>query len=214
MRESVQVDITRSPRVPDRLALIHVIVATIPAARESQSAGARLDTRRGTIGQHVPTPAGDTRSVTAGDLLQLAVPANWSRLPAGNTVIFAPEGAFLRTREGPSTVTHGIQIGIARSLGDDLERDIRALLGALARNNPGATWVPAYQNVMVAGRRGITTTVSNVSPVTGEFERVSVWAGHLPGGGLLYAIGIAPQDESGTYGGTFNQVLQSLQFIE
>ena len=162
------------------------------------------------IGAHVPTPEGGFRSVTAGDQLLLSVPANWNRLLIGNTATFAPEGAYEALQDGPAFMTHGFQVGIARSITGALNGDMPALLSALARNNPKFTWVPAFQQIRVAGRDALTTTASNVSPVTDDFETVAVTVLLVSDDTLLYFLGVAPQQESSTYRGVFEGAVQSL----
>ena len=65
----------------------------------------------------------------------------------------------------------------------------------------------------IAGRVGITTSVSHVSPVTRDFESVLVSAVQLPDMSLLYVIGVAPQDDAGVYRNAFNRVLASMQIL-
>ncbi len=187
-----------------------MLLADMPPARAGQTRC--LPT--GTGGYHVLVPSGESRSVTAGDLLQLRVPSNWRRLPAGNTVVFAPEGAFRGSPDGPVAVTHGIQVGIARSLTGELQGDIRALLATPGRENRYLTWTPAFHTVTLARRSGLTTTLSHVSPVTGEFEYVSVSAMHLPDESVLYVIGLAPLEDAGAYRNAFNRVIESLQILD
>jgi hypothetical protein len=174
------------------------------------------DTRRpiGTVGYSVAGPAGESRAISAGDSLLLNVPANWDRLPSGNAVIFAPQGAYLPIATDAVVFTHGVQVGIARSLMGTVHGDLQMLMGALGRKNRALTWTPAVQQIKIGGRLGLTTTVSHVSPVTGDFETVSVSAAHLEDDSLLYVIGIAPQDEAGTYRSAFNRVLQSIQLLD
>jgi hypothetical protein len=135
-------------------------------------------------------------------------------MPTGKTVIFAPEGAYIAFSDGATAVTHGLQIGIARSLTGILHGDVHMLLATFGRNNPSVTWTAAFQEVKIAGRFGITTSVSHVSPVTGEFESVLVSAVDLPDTSLLYVIGVAPQDEAGVYRNAFNRVLASMQILD
>ena len=73
---------------------------------------------------------------------------------------------------------------------------------------------PAYQRIKIAKRSGLTTVASNVSAVSGEFEQVTVSTMHLPDGSLLYIIGVAPQEESGTYRNAFNRVVESLYIVD
>lgn len=166
------------------------------------------------IGHSVPVPSGESRGAAAGDRLRLTVPVNWRRLPAGNTVVFAPEGAYLSSPDQPLAATHGLQIGVARSLTGTLTGDVQSLLSAFGRGNAYFTWTPAFQHVRLGGRDGLTTTASNASPVTGEFERVSVWAAHLADGGFLYVVGVAPQYEAGVYTNAFARVLGSMRIAD
>jgi hypothetical protein len=191
--QSLQVRVVAIPR-PERS------VANLPATGSPVA----------TIGAHVPTPEGGFRSVTAGDQLLLSVPANWNRLLIGNTATFAPEGAYEALQDGPAFMTHGFQVGIARSITGALNGDMPALLSALARNNPKFTWVPAFQQIRVAGRDALTTTASNVSPVTDDFETVAVTVLLVSDDTLLYFLGVAPQQESSTYRGVFEGAVQSL----
>lgn len=168
----------------------------------------------GTVGVSVPSPQGEVSSVTAGDQLQLTVPANWRRLLVGNTVTFAPERAYVALPDRPTAITHGFQVGVARSITGELEGDMSTLLNALAHNNPKLTWVPAFQTMRVADRDAITTTASHVSPVTHDFEIVTLTVLRLSNESFLYFIGVAPQPEASTYRGAFDRAIQSLTILE
>lgn len=145
--------------------------------------------------------------------MQLQVPEDWRRLQAGNTVVFAPQGAFVDAANGPAAVTHGLQVGVARSLTGDLEGDLEALLTGFGRGNAFLQWRPPYQRVTIGGRRGLSTTVRNVSSATGDMEFVSVSAAHLPDGGFLYVVCVAPQEDAGLYRNLFNRVLESFEIL-
>ena len=168
----------------------------------------------GTIGSHVETPAGESRSMTAGDQLQLSVPVNWRRLLVGNTVTFAPAGAYVALRDEPAAITHGFQIGVARSITGDLSGDVTSLLNRLARSNPKLTWVLAFQRTRVAGHDALTTTLSHVSPVTSDFEMVMLTALRLSDDSFLYFLGVAPQFEASTYRGAFERVVESFRVLD
>ena len=212
MREGALFEIAAARPLSTTLAWIQDRLAAGPPAPRGGHAGRAGDI--GPLGYGVAVPAGNYRSATAGDLMRLSVPANWERLPSGNTVAVAPEGGFLLLPNGSAAFTHGLQVGVARSVTGDLKRDLQALLTAFGRGNAHLIWTPAYQRVTIGGREGLTTTVSNVSPVTRAFEYVSVSAAHLPDGSFLYVIGIAPQEDAGTYRNAFNQILESLLILE
>ena len=75
------------------------------------------------------------------------------------------------------------------------------------------TYSPTYQRVSIAGRSGLTTVLSNVSALSGQFEEVTVWAVYLPDGNLLFGIGVAPLPESATYRNALGRVLESIQIF-
>jgi Zn-dependent protease with chaperone function len=159
----------------------------------------------------VLAPSGASRRVTAGDTLLLNVPMNWERMPVGNTVVFAPDDGFLKTPRGTMSLTHGVQLGIARSRTGDLQRDMEALLETVSRAGLNVQWRPSYQSTMMAGRKALTTTMGNVSAASGRFEQIVICTGHLPDGSLLYLIGVSPLDESGPYRLAFDRVRESIQ---
>jgi len=197
--------------VDDAFALLHATLENMPyPTRRAMDVRALLS---GRTGYGVPAPSGEYRQDVLGDRVELRVPANWRRLPVGNTVTFAPEGAFGDTLRGPLGLTHGVQIGVARSVTGNLQLDIQTLLQRFAQSNEGVRWTPAFQNTRIAGRNALTTTLSSVSPITGGFEHVSVTAMHLADGSLCYVIGLAPLDDGGTYRGAFSQVVNSLRVV-
>jgi hypothetical protein len=179
-----------------------------PAAPEGDPSAVGSVARVGILG-----PSGASRRVTAGDALLLNVPLNWERMPVGNTVVFAPGDGFLKTPRGTMSLTHGLQLGIARSMTGDLQRDMEALLETVSRAGLNVQWRPSYQGTMMAGRKALTTTMGNVSGASGGFEQIVICTGHLPDGSLLYLIGVSPLDESGLYRLAFDRVRESIQPI-
>lgn len=204
--------VRRTPEPSHELGSIQARLRGFPDERPAASEHhGRRSAPIGTVGYGVMPPSGEARSVSAGDGLLLNVPANWDRIPTGNTAIFAPAGAYVRADEGATAVTHGLQIGIARSLTGTLHGDIHMLLAAFGRNNRSLAWTAAFRQVRIGGRAALTTTISHVSPMTGEFETISVYAVDLPDGSLLYAVGLAPQYDASVYGNAFTRVLNSIQ---
>jgi len=213
-REAATLDFDGEETPLDGIDLVHMRLEDLPLAHDREQSRRAIGRPVGTVGYGILPPEGDSRSLTAGDLLLMSVPANWQRLPSGNTVVFAPEGAFIGLQDGPAAVTHGVQVGVARSLTGNLAGDTQALLVSFGRDNPDLTWTPAFQHITVARRSGLTTAVSHVSPVTGALEYVSVSTAHLPDGSFLYVIGVAPQDDAGLYRNAFGRVVASLELLD
>ena len=118
----------------------------------------------------VDQPSGEWRTYQPGDFLRISVPANWQQVGSGNTVTFAPEGGYVRAQNGQSAFTHGIEIGVTRgngSNGNNLQQQTEQLLQGFAQSNPQLRRQGGYSRTSVGGRQGLTTTLSNVSEVTG-----------------------------------------------
>ena len=63
----------------------------------------------------------------------------------------------------------------------------------------------------LGGSRGLTTSLRDVSEVTGESEYVNLSTVYLAVWNVLFMIGVAPQDESNAYANAFARVRQNLQ---
>ena len=88
------------------------------------------------------------------------------------------------------------------------------LLQGFARSNPQLRRQGGYSRTTIDGRQGLTTTLANVSEVTGSTEAVNLSTVQLPNGQLLFLIGVAPADEARTYLNTFGRVRQTLQIAD
>ena len=187
-----------------------------PTTREVASSQAQNRSRpTATSGRtlRVKPPSGEWRTYQPGDFMRLSVPGNWKQIGGDSgTVTYAPDGGYYRDANGASTFTHGVEVGVARGdAGGNLQQQTEQLLQGLAQNNPSLRRQGGYSRTVIGGRSGVTTTLSNVSDVTGETEAVNVSTAQLGDGSLLFIIGVAPADESRTYLNTFARVRESVQ---
>jgi Zn-dependent protease with chaperone function len=182
--------------------------ATRAAKRGGGSTG-RTTTGRPPSGRVEP-PSGRYQSYTEGDIFQISVPSNWRELPDSNSVTFAPEGAY-GEYNGSSVFTHGIQIGLERNEAHDLRTATDELVDSLSRGNPRLRQDSGYFNTTVDGRRGIHTTLSNVSEATGRDEVIQLVTTQTRDGNLLYTVAVAPREEFGRYDTTFERVINSIR---
>ena len=133
------------------------------------------------------------------------MPANWTRSKAGgNSVTYAPQGAYFQGNNGGSAFTHGVEVGIAQGTGN-LQSDTNSLLRNFAQGNPQLQQSGNAKNENVGAASGITVQLANVSEVTGQPEYISLSTTELRNGGLLYVIGVAPRTEAGTYDTAFTE---------
>jgi hypothetical protein len=197
-----------------RLQQLPQAPTTEQVARAQQGQTQRRPTS-GTTGRamRVEPPSTEWRTYQPGNFLRLSVPANWESIGGGGTVTYAPEGGYLRGKNGQSAFTHGLEVGVARLEGS-LQEQTNSLLQSFARANPQLRRQGGYSRTTIGGRQGLTTTLSNVSDVSGETEAVNVSTVQLRDGSLLYMIGVAPADEARQYLNTFGRVRQTVQLAD
>ena len=174
--------------------------------RTSQGGGSPSDTRIG----RVEPPSTRSQTYDEGNLFRVSVPSNWRELPSNSSVTFAPEGAY-GDYQGQSVFTHGLQIGVDRNQSQNLRAATDELIKGLGQSNPRLRQTGSYSNVSFAGRRGLTTVLSNVSDVTGEQERIALYTARLNDGSLFYVVGVAPTQDFAVYQPIFNRSVRSLQ---
>jgi len=162
------------------------------------------------LGGRVEYPSSRYRTYTESNLFRVNVPDNWREVPSGNSVWFAPEGAYGQAR-GQAVFTHGVNIGIARAQSNNLQQATDEFINSLAQGNRNLRQRTNYQRVGIDGRNALSTTLSNVSEATGRPEVVTVNTIMLRNGDLLYMIAVAPQDDYRDYQRTFQTIVRSLQ---
>jgi hypothetical protein len=169
----------------------------------------------GTNGRNtrVEAPSPEWQTYQPGDFLRISVPANWEQVKGGNTVMFVPDGGYVRADNGQSAFTHGIEIGVTRGDGN-LQQQTEQLLQGFAQSNPQLRRQGGYSRTTIGGRQGLTATLSNVSEVTGGSEAVNVSTVQLRDGSVLFLIGVAPEQQARTYLTTFSRIRQNVQLAD
>jgi Peptidase family M48 len=221
-REAQALGVSASAAPPGRIESVHARLAqlqpaitTEQAARQAQQRQRTGQTDRGgsarRVGVNVEPPDGQWRTYQPGNFMRISVPANWQQIDSGNTVTYAPEGGYGQTPDGHSAFTHGIEIGVTQGSGGGLQQSTDQLLQSFARTNPDLRRQGGYSRASIGGRQGLTTTLANVSEITGQSESINLSTVGLDDGTMLFMIGVAPQNEARTYQDAFNRVRQSLQ---
>jgi beta-barrel assembly-enhancing protease len=204
------------------IAEVHARLARMsPAPTSQQVARAQQQGRQpgpvGTSGRtmRVERPSSQWQTVTPGDFVRLSVPANWRQSTSGGgTVTYAPQGGHVRGENGQTAFTHGLELGVMQTDGGTLQQNTEQLLQLFSRSNPELRRQGGYSRTSIGGRQGLTTTLSNVSEVTGEREAVNVSTVQLSDGSVMFLLGVAPADEAQTYFNTFGRVRQSVQLTD
>ena len=102
-----------------------------------------------------------------------------------------------------------MQFGTTQGTGN-LRNDTAALIQNFARTNPELRQGRAVSD-SVDGRQAITTTMQNVSDVTGQPEQVVLTTTQLPNNTLFFMVGVSPQSEATVYGDTFRRIRQAVR---
>ena len=184
---------------------------TAEQVARGQTGGRTVGTGGRTV--RVDPPSTAYRTHQPGDFLRVSVPSNWDVVNDNGGITYAPDGAFFRGDGGVTAFTHGVQIGVAQGSGN-LQRDTQQLLNGFARSNPQLRQQSRLQRDTVGGRNGYTTILTNTSEVTGQRERIALSTAQLRDGSVLYVVGVAPENEAGTYNSTFQRVRRSLQIAD
>lgn len=192
-----------------------------PSMQEIAQSGQRYPTGTNTGGYPSNVPLGrveypSTRYqsyTTLGNLARVSVPNNWRELQSGNSVWFSPEGAYGQV-QNQAVFTHGINLGVAQTQSRNLQQATNEFLNSLGTGNGNLRQRTNLQRTTVAGRSGLTTSLSNVNEATGQAEVVTVITTQLRNGALFYMLAVAPQNESRTYQSAFSNVLRTLQISD
>ncbi|HEX9424763.1 MAG TPA: hypothetical protein VF899_16110, partial [Pyrinomonadaceae bacterium] len=126
-----------------------------------------------------------------------------------NSVWFAPEGAYGQY-QNQVIYTHGVNFGIAQTQNRNLQQATQEFLNSLAQGG-NLRQRSGLQRTTVAGRTGLTTTLTNTNEATGQAEVVTAVTTQLRNGELLYMIAVAPENESTSYQTAFRNILRSIQ---
>jgi len=180
----------------------------------SQSEIAQQRQGQGQGGQNYPSngrrervayPSTRYRTVN-NQLFSLSVPDNWRDYASQSSVTLAPEGAA-----DQNGVTHGVILGIEQSQSRDLRQATDQYLNEILQVNQYLRAQGAYRQMTVSGRRGLSTTLSGRSSVTGQTEVVTVVTTLLRDGNIFYMNYVTPQYDQRNYQTAFNNILRSIQ---
>jgi hypothetical protein len=163
----------------------------------------------GRIGEAVPPPSRQYRTAQGGQLFTVSVPNNWQAVSSNNAVKFVPQNAY-GEYDGQSTLTHGVELGVARAASRDLNQATQTLIEGFVQGNSGMRVAARQEAFRLSGRNAIVTPLEGRSAL-GGVERVDVHTTLLANGDLFYVLTVAPERELNTYGPAFDRVVQSVR---
>lgn len=166
----------------------------------------------GTIGQPVPAPAAQYRTMRGGRLFQVNVPVNWTAVSANNSVKYVPPNAY-GTLRGQTVLTHGVELGVARASSRDLRQASETLVQAFLQSNPEMRVTGPATATRLSNRTALATPMVGRS-ATGGTEQVGVYTAFLADGNLFYYLTVVPENERNAYAAAFNRVGQSIKITD
>jgi predicted Zn-dependent protease len=159
----------------------------------------------------VDPPATTLQTYTPANFLHVGIPSNWQQVgDTKSSATFAPPGAFFGGNNGQSGFTHGIEFGTAQGSGN-LTKDTETLVQSFASNNPQLKQQGSPAPDTVDGRQALTTTLTNVSDISGQPEQIKLTVTRVQNTTMFYIIGVAPQSDAATYNDTFQRVRDSIR---
>jgi Zn-dependent protease with chaperone function len=178
-----------------------------PPAGGSPSGGT---TSVGRIGDPVPPPSSQFRTVQGGNVFEVAVPQNWQAVSSTNAVKFVPQNGYGVVEGGGSVFTHGVELGIARASSRNLADATRTLVTNFARSNPDLRQTSEAQDIRLSQRSGLGISLVNRSHLGGT-ERIGLYTTLLADGNLFYVATIVPDGEADRYGPVFDRIARSIK---
>lgn len=171
--------------------------------------GNRAPVSVGRVGDPVPRPATQYRTVKGGQLFQASIPTNWTPLASESSVKYVPQNGY-GDANGQETMTHGVEMGVMRASSRDLRQATQTLVEGFLQGNDGMRVAGSQRSVQLSGRAAILTPLEGRS-VIGGVEHVDVYTTLLADGNLFYHLAVAPDREIDLYTAAFTRVARSIR---
>jgi len=220
-REAAQLQIasTRGNRAADfqeaRSALTRMPPAKSMAelARNTPTRGGAdtetAGTAVGRVGDPVPPPAAQFRTVQGGRLFDVEIPSNWQAVASNSAVKYVPQNGYGPV-DGQSVFTHGVELGVARASSRSLTDATDTLLRAFAQSNPELRRAGEPRDIRMSQRASLAVPLVNRSALGGT-ERIGLYTTFLADGNLFYYATIVPEREADQYRVAFDRIGRSIR---
>lgn len=175
-----------------------------------------------------PAGASDRFLTFENSILRIDHPDDWQAYGQGDAVTFAPRGGLVPDANGNQAMAYGVLVniyepdsdvsrqqlqsgGFGRNSGMSLEQATGQLVTTLQQSNRNMRVVRRQGRIDVNGIQGLSTYLSNDSPLQGA-GRESNWLVTLQRPeGLLFIVFTAPEREFQGFEGAFNQMLYTVR---
>ena len=150
-----------------------------------------------------------------GTSYTLSYPDNWRKYGDGKDVSFAPDRGIVQTNNTQAALAYGMAISVTTfsgdtSAGDALETATQQYVAGLQKTNPNMRVTRESQRVHLNGQPGLSTYLSNDSPVSGQ--EIDWIITVLRPEGLVAFVCVAPQNAYAGYEKTYSTILDTVRF--
>ena len=160
-----------------------------------------------------PAPSGHFAEYS-GSFYALKYPDNWGQSDDSKGATFVPPGGVVQGSDGQNSLAYGLIVDVSPIQGDTSNPDtLRAATQQLIQNlqhtNPNMRVVREPGPVKLNGQPGLSTYLSNDSPVGGQETDWLITV--VQPQGLLSFLCVAPQAAYSDYDKTFSAILDSVR---
>jgi len=187
---------------------------------QSTSRGGQTAQRGAPVRVQVATPSSRFSSFRQrNDFFELQHPDNWRAYEAENGfgVTIVPEGGVVETEEGQQSIVYGVIVNHydpfeGRSAQrTTLDSALTDLTAQIRQSNTHLRSTGSVRREVIDGQAARSLVLSGRSPVTGDEERVTVFARQMGDDHIIYALFIAPGRDYAALSRTFTQMMNSMR---
>ena len=165
-------------------------------------------------GASPPPPASSHFSEYEGSSFKLKYPDNWGETDSDGGASFAPIGGVVQTNSGQGALAYGMIVSVtALQAGSNdsnaLANGTQQLIQSLRKSNPNLRVTQPSAPVRLNGQPGLSTYLSNDSPVGGQETDWLITV--MQPQGLLSFLCVAPQSAYSDYDKTFSAILDTVR---
>ncbi|MBV9887215.1 MAG: hypothetical protein JO119_11765 [Acidobacteria bacterium] len=182
-----------------------VLALPVPAKAAAVAAG--------NPGQPPPPPSTHFADYK-GAAFTLSYPDNWGVSESDGGAAFAPKNGVVQGNDGQGALAYGVIVNTRAEqvdAGDStaLTNATQRLIDDLRKNNPNLKVVQRGSSVRLNGQPGLSTYLSNDSPVGGQETDWLITVAQPKG--LMSFLCVAPQAKYSDYDKTFSAILDSVR---
>ncbi len=161
-----------------------------------------------------PAPASAHLADYKGSAFTMSYPDNWGVSESDGGAAFAPKGGVVQGGDGQGALAYGIIVNVRAehidsSDSNGLANATQRLIEDLRKTNPGLKVVQHASSVRLNGQAGLSTYLSNDSPVGGQETDWLITV--MQPQGLMSFLCVAPQAKYSDYDKTFSAILDTVR---